>query len=60
MRFSRAYWARGRQTRLCRAVPTPENAARLYVSARTAEYHQPKVFIELDITSRIQIKRVLT
>ena len=41
-------------------LSNPEIGVRLYISARTAEYHLSKVFIKLNITSRIQLEGVLT
>jgi len=41
-------------------LSNPEIGARLYISSRTAEYHLSKVFTKLNITSRIQLERVLT
>ena len=41
-------------------LSNPEIGVRLYISSRTVEYHLSKVFIKLNITSRVQLERVLT
>jgi DNA-binding CsgD family transcriptional regulator len=46
--------------RLARAgLSNPEIGARLFISPRTVEYHLHKIFIKLDISSRVELRKAL-
>ena len=40
-------------------LSNPDIGIRLFISPRTVKYHQRKVFIKLDISSRNELDRVL-
>lgn len=43
----------------CEGLSNPEIAARMFISARTVQYHLGKVFAKLNISSRSQLAQVL-
>ena len=40
-------------------LSNPEIGTRLFISARTVQYHLGKVFTKLEISSRLQLQRAL-
>ena len=43
----------------CDGLSNPEIVTRLFISARTVQYHLGKIFAKLGITSRSQLSQVL-
>jgi len=54
---------KGQEAQVARLAPdglsNPEIGARLFISARTVQYHMSKVLAKLAISSRSQLDRVL-